>query len=73
MKKIILIGALVGLLAGYVEDIGVTFKQEGNNRGDRPLYVLQVNGEPIECLWVGQSMTCNWEKHNKLFEGGISQ
>lgn len=72
MKKIILIGVLIGLLAGC-SDGTVMSKQEGKISGDKSLTVYQVNGKPIECINGIKRLSCNWEKHNKLFEGGISQ
>lgn len=72
MKKVILIGVLVGLLTGC-SDGTVVSKQEGKSFGDKPLIVYQVNGKPVECIERIKKLSCNWEKHNKLFEGGISQ
>lgn len=71
MKKIILIGVLIGLLAGC--DGSYSTMQPPSNFGDKPLRVYHVNGKPIECIHEGYLLSCNWEKHNKLFEGGISQ
>ena len=71
MKKVILIGVLVGLLAGC--DDSYSARQPASNFGDTSLTVYQVNGKPVECIERIKKLSCNWEKHNKLFEGGISQ
>ena len=36
--------------------------------GDTNLWVYTVNSVPLECIYVGSGMSCNWEKHNKLKE-----
>lgn len=64
MNKLLIIG-MVALLAGcnYYEAV-----EEGVSGSlDKTIYM--VDGKPLECVSLHYRLSCNWEKHNKLFEG----
>lgn len=66
MNKLLIIG-MVALLAGC-NNVEKTVVEKGNGNSTKVIYTL--DNKPLECIVKGAyKMSCNWEKHNKLFEG----
>ena len=32
------------------------------------VYVMEVNGKPLDCVAIGSGASCNWDKYNKTIE-----
>lgn len=64
MNKLLLAIGMIALLAGCGEYESV----KGKN-GNQTKTIYMVDGKPLECINRTQRLSCNWSKHNKLFEG----
>lgn len=65
MKKLAMVLLSVLVLSGC--DNGATYK---DNR-EEDVYIKSVRGIPLECIFEGHGLSCNWEAWNKKVQGDL--